>query len=204
MIWNLLANISLLLFTASVAMWVRSYTIGDRYVGWSRYDNTDGASLVATSFSCGHGQLSLERIKIQFAHGGALNGFSIQGMSSLIQRDAGWQHQGSAVGVELPTIFRRMGGGTQVWQLGFPHYMSHTTSYGAAGSWGGRALTLPLWVLSAVTGILPVFKLKSALATRLRDVRSRRWRRRGLCGCCGFDIRFSPERCPECGAVPHS
>lgn len=36
---------------------------------------------------------------------------------------------------------------------------------------------------------------------RTRRARSRRWEASGLCPGCGYDVRQSPERCPECGTV---
>jgi hypothetical protein len=54
---------------------------------------------------------------------------------------------------------------------------------------------LPHWALLLTSLSLP--------AARLRVLRIRRGASsRGLCPSCGYDLRATPERCPECGAVP--
>ncbi len=55
----------------------------------------------------------------------------------------------------------------------------------------GRVLILPLWIPTVLFGILPTIAL-----VRLR--RDRRRRKLGLCVKCGYDLRGSANRCPEC------
>lgn len=52
--------------------------------------------------------------------------------------------------------------------------------------------SVPYWFPVVLAAVPP------ALAARRLQ---RRWHRRphGLCGKCGYDLRASPERCPECG-----
>ncbi len=55
----------------------------------------------------------------------------------------------------------------------------------------GSVLILPLWIPTVLFGILPTIAL-----VRLR--RHRRRQKLGLCGKCGYDLRGSTDRCPEC------
>jgi predicted Zn-ribbon and HTH transcriptional regulator len=48
-----------------------------------------------------------------------------------------------------------------------------------------------------------LFACFATLATLLnRAWRKRRYQRPGLCRTCGYDLRATPHRCPECGAIP--
>lgn len=62
----------------------------------------------------------------------------------------------------------------------------------------GCDVMVPLWVIAAVASILP---LKSSLSI-WQSLKSRRRRRNNLCVKCGYDLRATPERCPECGTIP--
>jgi hypothetical protein len=52
---------------------------------------------------------------------------------------------------------------------------------------------VPHWVVPPVFAALP-------MAYLWRRSRDQRRSRTGLCPTCGYDLRASPERCPECGA----
>ncbi len=56
---------------------------------------------------------------------------------------------------------------------------------------------VPHWAIVLPMLAWPIFRIRGRLRTR-------RSRRLGLCGKCGYDLRATPDRCPECGDVPSS
>jgi hypothetical protein len=67
-------------------------------------------------------------------------------------------------------------------------------SIGAQGN-DSFALLAPFWALAILTAILPSVSI-------VRRFRRRHRLRDGLCTVCGYDLRATPQRCPECGTVP--
>jgi predicted amidophosphoribosyltransferase len=59
----------------------------------------------------------------------------------------------------------------------------------------GRRGIIPWWVPTLAAAVLPTLSL-----CRYCRRRRRRWTA-GLCLACGYDLRASPDRCPECGAT---
>ena len=73
--------------------------------------------------------------------------------------------------------------------------------YSHYGGWASpspgicRFVTIPYWSLALILGFLP-------LARFWNMFRGKRRAARGLRSKCGYDLRATPERCPECGAMP--
>jgi hypothetical protein len=59
---------------------------------------------------------------------------------------------------------------------------------------GDGYLSMPSWYLSPPCGALAVI---IPCCARLRQLRLP-----GTCAKCGYDLRATPERCPECGTIP--
>lgn len=89
---------------------------------------------------------------------------------------------------------------------GFTHIPSSTTSTGATdygrrllGIGGGMApsgaryVNIPYWLPAGLFVLWPAIVIPGVLRRRRAS--------RGLCPTCGYDLRASPDRCPECGTA---
>jgi hypothetical protein len=58
-----------------------------------------------------------------------------------------------------------------------------------------RFIVLPFYAVVFTTAFLPA-------VWAIRRTVARRQARQGCCARCGYDLRATPDRCPECGTVP--
>jgi hypothetical protein len=102
---------------------------------------------------------------------------------------------GTTPGQWIGGIHRWPAAGQIYWKFALlPSFYRLPPVVSTSGPIARRVLILPLWLLAALFSLprtLPMLK--------------RRLRRRipaGCCKRCGYDLRATPDRCPECGAIP--
>ena len=83
-------------------------------------------------------------------------------------------------------------------QMSRPGRMYFHESYPEDGTRVERIGPVPCYALVLITAWLPSRYLLSVI--RRRRVRSQM--AAGKCAVCGYDLRATPDRCPECGAIP--
>ena len=168
-----LALTSLLLFALAVAMWVRSYGAED-HISYGRPGIGDWAVWSRV------GRLSLWIDRYDEANALA---------PSAPARARGWTFS------TRPLVRS----GSQVRPGRWPDGTNGTIGFVYETDKTGRspytALAVPWWAIAA----LPATSAALAIASWTR---SRRRRKLGRCPSCGYDLRATPDRCPECGASP--
>jgi len=179
-----LAAFSLLLWLIIVGWWVRSYFVGDNIsFSWSQDDGKTWASQ-RHGIAIEQGGLYCYEIT-----SGPLTGeLYVNVHRGHLNYPPGWLW----VQNKKPSDPRQWNPPRSKWEyLGFIHQQGISYSQwmnDRASHW-----ILPIW-LPAMLVTLPLLPM----AFRLR----RRSRGSGHCQQCGYDLRATLDRCPECGMVP--
>lgn len=163
--------VMLLVFIAATVGWVVSYAApGAMHHYWSNDSSGDGLSIVSTTAMTS---------SIAFGDGRI-------GIGSLLVNRANLKSLTKLEGEYL--LPDRHAPGNGFWnRLGFI-YRSSAGGY----NWG---LSFPIWVIDLLAVPLPLLWLRWRIKRHKRQLR----RGEGLCLACGYDLRGSEDRCPECG-----
>src|SRR5687768_10819869 len=187
---NLVALLSLLLCVAAVALWVRSYWVGEMY--WSGSAYVDDAGTLHRRFwrvTSGGGAVEV------YCVGGSTPRREFERLFP-VGREAEYGPIGDA---ERAVVGKELGGRMR---LGLRRSPQDAMGYlrdpggGPRLVWTGSSwrVALPLWLPAALAAVVPG-------AWGWHWYRTRRQRGRGRCTACGYDLRATPEKCPECGKV---
>jgi hypothetical protein len=178
---NVLAVASALLSMASVALWARSYTTSDyiEYIRWS----TDDVSTRTVSFLSTAGRLDLKFYHVEVN--------PPDDFVTARRTLANYPLKTGAVAHRSTAEVKRSAS-SWIGGFGFSYW-----TWRADWHTKNRGITIPTWFLVAVTLALPFIQTGRLLAKR-------RTRRGNLCPSCGYDLRASPDRCPECGSKERS
>jgi hypothetical protein len=184
---NLLTALSLVVCVATCALWVRSYRAGD-VVGLRRSDRGHH-TLIDCSAQSSRGQVAFRWYR---------NTMTDLSTFDYFQARRAWDGAYRAVHGKFWSI-QSIGGGDRLREsraFGFAwlRYRVNRPDYDDEA----QAFVLPLWFPAMLTAIAPA---RWSANTVRRFVAGRRDRRRGHCRRCGYDLRSTPARCPECGTA---
>jgi hypothetical protein len=172
---------SLLLCVAACVLYVRSYWRQDQYEWVSRGGGGDGGAMVERRLMSAHGGIGFHTARYAMHR-------DLPGR----RYEAYWLRQprgGSSLsldGVAIPLVGNVLQ--PRVWTFEPRRGPFYTVS--------STTVRVPYWIIVLVTLASAGWSLRLS-RRRLRAARQRL----GQCVACGYDLRATPGRCPECGAV---
>jgi hypothetical protein len=169
--------VSSLLWVAIAVLWVRSYFVADILDARSYTNTSNTQEFWYRNFASNRGRLLLFH-----QHG--------------VDIDTAF---GKDIGAHVPSLqhktdktidFDKWFGKTGFRLLGFAWRQAAIPE----DHYNEQMAAIPLWALCAAAA-------SPAVVWAVRHRRRLRFGP-GICGNCGYDLRATPDRCPECGAIP--
>lgn len=176
-LYNTLAAVSLVLCLGALLAWARSFSL-PYYLDYIGVDDS-----AHTESQCG---VWLKNGRLSIAYGRT---HWPTPMTPLVKAE-GWQFHRNPWWPEMIASNIRHEY-PEDWRLGSFKWRRFPGPGGLWKSWAWRA-GVNLLIPVAIFAVVPIM-------WRLQFARTQFRRRRGLCLACGYDIRMTSERCPECG-----
>ena len=184
-LWTAFAGCSLLLAAAAAGVWVRSYFVADAFVcaRGSPWNSTGSAAIprydVRWYAEACRGRFGIVR-------------YTGDGVPCRERAGAEWRHHLKSPDADP---FRPSHVLAKHWEVAFPGvaYIG-----GANRDTMGGMLVIHLAYPTALFALAPLAWSAGFVRRRRRNRRARA----DLYQQCGYDLRASPDRCPECGTVP--
>jgi hypothetical protein len=183
--FNAVTAVSLVLAMATAGLWVRSLYKADllsRWMAW-QVDTNDGSCVKSIAQQCGSqgGRVAIELAR--WHNSGCL-------IETAEQR-GNWRWKHSNGKVDDPADYFS---DARRWRLAGVS-VSILRDSGALIGGEIRYVALPHWLVVAVFLVLPLWRV-ATWGFRRAHVRAA-----GVCETCGYDLRATPDRCPECGTT---
>ncbi len=188
-VFNLSVGVSAMLFVATGMLWIQSYREHD-YLEWS--DDPKWPSFT-------------HRWEIEIARGGlAAWAEASQSFYASAHKKTGsnW-HLSRLPRAPYPSFHDPRSTGPfhfdNATVNGFRHLgfeARHIVAQSTGVQYDQTGIVIPIPVIAILTAFAPM-----RMILRLRHRRSRMRIAKGLCGACGYDLRASSNRCPECGTL---
>jgi len=164
---------SLLLCVATAVLWIWSYRSGG---SWYLCRNTDSPDA---------GELNDNlHVELSFGGGSGFAYFYYDDSFWPIRRVDEWEHAFNSRAPEWPEPWQLFSGRDWIPKWGFGAYLDWRPMDNRQ-----IAVLMPLWVFVLLFAILPGRFLWRKIRRRMD----------GTCETCCYDLRATPERCPECG-----
>jgi hypothetical protein len=186
-VFNGLTILSLVLLGATLLLWVRSYGV---LQGGTRVHIADGRERISDRVLIGKGKVLFIRSRMYWEWG--VRASATRPLEQVIR-------QTESMGLLMEPADHIDGqpprwGGEPAPKWAPPGISWGKTllptNYVTYVSW----VMVRCWVLAAMFAVLPAVRLPGVYLRRKR-------RRAGMCMVCGYDLRATRERCPECGTM---
>ena len=186
MLLNALTILSLLVFVAAMNLWVRSYSAA---FSTSRFQHEAGR-MTGWRVGAWRGLLFVRT----FDFSADWSAFEDQFMAKIPGDPADLFSDSGAYPRAIAWTDVRRSPGSLANVLGFGFVEQRARYYSTSGPVTALSVSIPLWSIALPAGSF--FAIRAGRGWR-------KWKRSrlGLCANCGYDLRATPDRCPECGAV---